>query len=151
MKRQGSMGLAIACDDPLAVSGSGQCFDPQGSSLQFTDNGSMLYKGYKIGDKGVQTSPDGPGPTSGLSHALQAHIFISPTPTCLVGCVARGFPDSMTIAQLVVCGSAHLSTVYSAQCLCRAAAAWQTCKSSTSSTVSDLGAWHRHHDGGHYV
>jgi len=102
MKRQGSMGLAIACDDPLAVSGSGQFFDPQGSSLQFTDNGSMLYKGYKIGDKGVQTSPDGPGPTSGLSHALQAHMFISPTPTCHVGCVARGFPDSMTIAQLVV-------------------------------------------------
>ena len=42
-----------------------QDYDPQGSSLQFTDNGSMLYKGYKIGDRGVLT-PDGPGPSSGL-------------------------------------------------------------------------------------
>ena len=43
-----------------------QDYDPQGSSLQFTDNGSMLYKGYKIGDRGVLT-PDGPGPSSGLN------------------------------------------------------------------------------------
>ena len=43
--------------------------DGMASSLQFTDNGSMLYRGYKIGDSGVQVSPDGPGPSSGLTTA----------------------------------------------------------------------------------
>ena len=65
-----------------------QDYDPQGSSLQFTDNGSMLYKGYKIGDRGVLT-PDGPGPSSGLkflslslslTHTLTLSLSVSPIP-----------------------------------------------------------------------
>ena len=63
MRKQALAGLTIACDDPTLS------YDPHNSSLQFTDNGSMLYKGYKIGDKGVQASPDGRRQNSGMWHS----------------------------------------------------------------------------------
>ena len=49
-------------DDQLA---GDHAFDSQGSSLEFTEKGSILWKGFKIGDKGVMVSPDGARPGSG--------------------------------------------------------------------------------------
>ena len=49
-------------DDQLA---GDHAFDSQGSSLEFTEKGSILWKGFKIGDKGVMVSPDGARPSSG--------------------------------------------------------------------------------------
>jgi hypothetical protein len=73
-----------------------QDYDPQGSSLQFTDNGSMLYKGYKIGDRGVLT-PDGPGPSSGLkslsislSHTHSLSLCLSNTENSRKTCLCAG-------------------------------------------------------------
>lgn len=50
-------------DDQLA---GDHAFDPQGSSLEFTEKGSILWKGFKIGDKGVMAAPDGAPPSSGV-------------------------------------------------------------------------------------
>jgi hypothetical protein len=55
----------------LLTSADGTSFEAHemGSSLQFTEGGSMMYKGFVISDKGVQTSPDGPAPASGITTA----------------------------------------------------------------------------------
>eukprot|EP00802_Teleaulax_amphioxeia_P008969 Tamp_08982.p1 GENE.Tamp_08982~~Tamp_08982.p1 ORF type:complete len:392 (-),score=73.73 Tamp_08982:1070-2140(-) len=53
-------------DDQLA---GDHAFDPQGSSLEFTEKGSILWKGFKIGDKGVMAAPDGAPPSSGITTA----------------------------------------------------------------------------------
>eukprot|EP00288_Rhodomonas_lens_P014491 CAMPEP_0177700776 /NCGR_PEP_ID=MMETSP0484_2-20121128/6269_1 /TAXON_ID=354590 /ORGANISM="Rhodomonas lens, Strain RHODO" /LENGTH=298 /DNA_ID=CAMNT_0019211987 /DNA_START=279 /DNA_END=1172 /DNA_ORIENTATION=- len=37
------------------------------TSMEFTDGGSLQYKGFKINDRGVQMSPEGPAPMSGIS------------------------------------------------------------------------------------
>ena len=67
MQRSGRPLARIAVGDPLAD-------QRMESSVEFTDTGSLLHKGYKIGDKGLHTAPDGPVPPSGISTAdIQFH------------------------------------------------------------------------------
>lgn len=63
MKRNISSGLSIT--EGLGNSdGDVQMQDAMQSSMEFTEKGSMLYKGFKINQGGVQISPDRTGEVS---------------------------------------------------------------------------------------
>jgi hypothetical protein len=63
MKRNISSGLSIS-HSLEGSDGDVQMREGMESSMEFTDKGSMLYKGFKINQGGVQISPDRTGEVS---------------------------------------------------------------------------------------
>ena len=66
LARRGSdltvLSSATTSTPPGSIGGSMQ--DCMESSMEFTSGGSLEYKGYKINQNGVQSSPDRMGPIS---------------------------------------------------------------------------------------